>query len=77
MLRARIVVSEKTDVAAELDKLERLARRERLDDVTAFAMIREVELVLADLKRHGVESAAYGIGDRRWTTKSTRWSKGF
>jgi hypothetical protein len=61
VLRAHILVNENTDVAAELDKIEKLARRHDLDDVTAFAMLRSVEAVLADLKKQDAETAAYGI----------------
>lgn len=61
MFKAHIVVSEKTDVAAEIAKIENLARRHGLDDVTTFAMLRNVEVVLADLKKQDSETAAYGI----------------
>ena len=61
MFRARILVSDKTDVAAELAKIENLAKPHGLDEVTTFAMLRNVEAVLADLKKQDSETAAYGI----------------
>jgi hypothetical protein len=61
VFRARILVKHETDVAAELAKIENLATRHGLDDVTTFAMLRNVEAVLTDLKRQDSETAAYGI----------------
>ncbi len=61
MFRARILVNDKTDVAAELVKIENLAKRHGIDDVTTFAMLKNLEAVLVDLTKQDSETAAYGI----------------
>lgn len=61
MLKAHIRVSQDTDVAAELAKIEKLAKRHGLEGITTFAMMQNVETVLAELKSQDSETAAYGI----------------
>jgi hypothetical protein len=61
MLKAHILVSEDTDVAAELTSLEEHARRSCLDDVTTFALLRAAEDMLGELKKEASETAAHGI----------------
>ena len=61
MFKAHVFVSEDTDVAAELDKIDALARRHNLDDVKIVNLMRNFENVLADLKKQDAETAAYGI----------------
>lgn len=61
MFKAQILVGQETNVAAELARIESLARKHRLDDATMHSMLRDVENVLADLKRQDSETAAYGI----------------
>lgn len=61
MLRARILVSEDTNVAAELTRIESLARKHGLDDITMHSMLREVADVLVDLKKQDSETAVFGI----------------
>jgi hypothetical protein len=61
MFKAHIFVRSDTDVAAELDKIEKLAIKHDLDQVKMFALMRDAEVVLADLKRQDTETAAFGI----------------
>jgi len=61
MFKARLVVSEDTDVAVELAKVENLAKRHGLGATKTFSLIGNLETVLADLKQQAVETADYGI----------------
>jgi hypothetical protein len=72
VIQARILVNEDTDVAAELARIENLAEQHGLDDDTTFAMLRNVEAVLADLKTQDSETAAYGIRISVKKTVSTK-----
>ncbi|MGH7707758.1 MAG: hypothetical protein ACREM6_07505 [Vulcanimicrobiaceae bacterium] len=61
MLKVHIVVSEDTDIAAELDKIDGLAKKHRIGDAKMIVLTGNVETVLADLKRQDTETADYGI----------------
>ncbi len=61
MFKAHILVRQETNVAEELARIESLARKDGLDDAAMHSMLREVEDVLADLKRQDSETAACGI----------------
>jgi hypothetical protein len=61
VLKAHILVREDTDVSAELDRVERAARKRRLDGAKLLALMRNLEGVLTDLKRQDAETSAYGI----------------
>jgi hypothetical protein len=61
MFKSHILVNEDTDIAAELDKLDKLARRHNLGDAQTLVLMRNAEDVLAELKRQDAETAAYGI----------------
>ena len=72
MFKAHIVVSEDTDVAAELASLERLAQQHHLDDaVKMHALLQNAEGVLGELKQQDAETAAYGIKMALQKTLST------
>jgi hypothetical protein len=61
MFKAHILVSEDTDVAAELVKIDNLASRHHLDPAKTIVLMHNVEDVLSDLKKQDAETAAYGI----------------
>jgi hypothetical protein len=61
MFKVHILVSEDTDVAAELASLERLAQKHHLDAMKLHGLLRNAETLLADLKQQDAETAAYGI----------------
>ena len=61
MFKAHIVVRDDTDVAAELDKIEKLANKHGLDAVRSLALMRGAESILADLKKQDSETVAFGI----------------
>ncbi len=61
MFKVRIRVDEDTDIAAEVEKLANHARKHGLDEVGLFALVRNAESVLTELKRQQAETAAYGI----------------
>ena len=61
MFKAHILVGEGTDVAAELDRIADAARKHGLDDVKTYALMRNAEGVLAELKKQNAETAPYGI----------------
>lgn len=61
MFKTHILVSEDTDVAAELDRIDVLAKKHRLDASKTFALMRNAEDVLSDLKKQDAETAIYGI----------------
>jgi hypothetical protein len=61
VFKAHILVSEGTDVAAELDKVDALAKKHHLDESKTFVLMRDVEDVLAELKKQDAETAVYGI----------------
>ena len=61
MFKAHIIVTQDTNVAVELAKIENLAKRNDLDDITTFSLLRNVEAALVDLKKQDSETAEYGI----------------
>ncbi len=62
MFKAHVLVSEDTDVAAELASVERVAQKHHLDDAMKMhALLQNAEAVLAELKQQDAETAAYGI----------------
>ena len=61
MFKAHILVNEDTDVAAELDRIDALARKHRLDASKTLALMRNAEDVLSDLKKQDAETAIHGI----------------
>jgi hypothetical protein len=61
MFKAHILVNEDTDVAAELYRIDGLAKKHRLDASKTLALMRNAEDVLSDLKKQDAETAVYGI----------------
>lgn len=61
MFKAHVLVCQDTDVAAESAKIEALANKNHLDGSRLFALMRDVESVLGDLKQQDSETAVHGI----------------
>jgi hypothetical protein len=61
VFNARIVVTPKTDVAAETAKLAHAARRHHFDDPKIDAMTESIRSALLDLQRECSETTALGM----------------
>ena len=61
MFKAHILVNEDTDIAAELYRIDGLAKKHRLDALKTLALMRNAEDILSDLKKQDAETAVYGI----------------
>ena len=70
MFKAHILVSEDTDVAAELADLERIAKKHQLDDVRTMLLLQNVETVLARPKTAGFRDGRLWHKDGRHENRS-------
>lgn len=61
MFKVRIRVSEETDIGAEIESLMSVARKHGLGEIQSFALERDAECILTELKRQHSETAPYGI----------------